>query len=78
MVLGCGWITPAYAGKSYICKCLKATDEDHPRLRGEKAFTKKPIEAVIGSPPLTRGKVCQFGGRFFLRGITPAYAGKRR
>ena len=29
-------ITPAYAGKSYICFFLFEYAEDHPRLRGEK------------------------------------------
>ena len=69
-------ITPAYAGKSYICKCLKATDEDHPRLRGEKIHASLDISNEAGSPPLTRGKAIM--ALYFSRisRITPAYAGK--
>ena len=70
-------ITPAYAGKSYICNCLKATDEDHPRLRGEKIHASLDISNEAGSPPLTRGKVNDIRYAFRQFGITPAYAGKR-
>ena len=51
---------------------------DHPRICGEKAFVQRSADYQEGSPPHMRGKA----GRGLLgsphRGITPAYAGKRR
>ena len=71
-------ITPAYAGKSLLCSSVFVFREDHPRLRGEKAFMGWYAACCWGSPPLTRGKVsasCYFSP---LLRITPAYAGKSR
>ena len=49
-------ITPAYAGKSALNWAQMSTDEDHPRLCGEKV-PKVPLTlANIGSPPPMRGK----------------------
>ena len=51
-----GGITPAYAGKS-VFRCSVATgDWDHPRVCGEKYFSKVIIDPVMGSPPRMRGK----------------------
>ena len=69
-------ITPAHAGKTNFRYPVTLRLGDHPRSRGENR--KKGIEmgGVIGSPPLTRGKLnnaayCVRGAR-----ITPAHAGK--
>ena len=51
-------ITPAYAGKSWGSTVRSATAPDHPRLRGEKKDGWHEREGFLGSPPLTRGKVC--------------------
>ena len=50
-------ITPAYAGKSAVCKTLILRIRDHPRLRGEKRAPLQAQHITAGSPPLTRGKV---------------------
>ena len=70
-------ITPAYAGKSDGVCAADHSNQDHPRLCGEKLnrFYRKQI--FHGSPPPMRGKeaTCSVAG--LLVGITPAYAGKR-
>ena len=69
-------ITPAYAGKSADRDEGRASVEDHPRLRGEKATAGWWLHYKMGSPPLTRGKgIYRRDERAALR-ITPAYAGK--
>ena len=71
------WITPAYAGKSGVCRFSVTTVWDHPRLCGEKLKPRRRIETNQGSPPPMRGKAefqLVFGDT--VR-ITPAYAGKR-
>ena len=49
---------------------------DHPRLRGEKSFKSESVLPVLGSPPLTRGKViypfCHVNGK----GSPPLTRGK--
>ena len=69
-------ITPAYAGKRSSSHGLKVCVKDHPRLRGEKENQYHPIEALQGSPPLTRGKDYLCCRRNRSTRITPAYAGK--
>ena len=64
------------AGKSFLCHDLRLTDRDHLRLHGEKIFVKRMHIPMLGSPPLTRGKVTQVQLASALSGITPAYAGK--
>ena len=51
-------ITPAYAGKSALNWAQMSTDEDHPRLCGEKLFQRHRIFQGTGSPPPMRGKAC--------------------
>ena len=59
--------------RSLPCSCW-----DFPRIRGEKLqLVSMPMRAV-GSPPHTRGKEKELQHIRFLKGITPAYAGKRR
>ena len=70
-------ITPAYAGKSRSASVASFALRDHPRVCGEK-----PIRAYVkiwneGSPPRMRGKVGHALASNSMRGITPAYAGKR-
>ena len=69
-------ITPACAGKSVCWRTGGISDEDHPRLRGEKNRLEGVVLLFQGSPPLARGKVQNtFNFSFNLR-ITPACAGK--
>ena len=70
-------ITPAYAGKSWFLCCLAIFEKDHPRLCGEKASLAESRARANGSPPPMRGKVKVLLVEFVVRGITPAYAGKR-
>ena len=51
-----GRITPAYAGKRASLLDKDHAGRDHPRLRGEKAFSSCPLAHSSGSPPLMRGK----------------------
>ena len=69
-------ITPAHAGKSSAGRRRGRADGDHPRSRGEKAVRPPPPLAIVGSPPLTRGKVR--GSYCYSPNdrITPAHAGK--
>ena len=50
--------------------------KDHPRLRGEKILKGGYNRPLIGSSPLTRGKVLQHSTQRVEPGIIPAYAGK--
>ena len=71
------WITPAYAGKSFIVRCSALEVKDHPRICGEK-FNALPAELKAkGSPPHMRGKVGLKETQSSASRITPAYAGKR-
>ena len=54
--LFCAGITPAYAGKRFSGNLFLFALQDHPRLRGEKRFFRRPEKIAKGSPPLTRGK----------------------
>ena len=73
-----GRITPAYAGKSKRIAPSSVLFGDHPRVCGEKHTTFFVRPRKWGSPPRMRGKAknATLGGG--KRGITPAYAGKRR
>ena len=71
-------ITPAYAGKRVFRLFDCCGHGDHPRVCGEKLGTFTRSDALPGSPPRMRGKVTCRSGLKCLRGITPAYAGKRR
>ena len=73
-----GGITPACAGKSIIEATSRALNEDHPRMCGEKSSTTKPASSRKGSPPRMRGKAQIRLLSIWQRGITPAYAGKRK
>ena len=70
-------ITPAYAGKSCEWAEFATTEEDHPRLCGEKCIFSFLYSSVIGSPPPMRGKDLFHDKFLHVFRITPAYAGKR-
>ena len=70
-------ITPAYAGKSFLCHADFTTQLDHPRLCGEKPHPKQRGAEHRGSPPPMRGKASTLKTSRRFPGITPAYAGKR-
>ena len=61
---GFGWlidhkdegITPAYAGKRSQMAAVLCISWDHPRLCGEKGFSRMTIRSILGSPPPMRGK----------------------
>ena len=72
-----GRITPAYAGKSVAITCRAWYPRDHPRVCGEKPLPVLLISGRGGSPPRMRGKGSDPGTLRTVRGITPAYAGKR-
>ena len=49
-------ITPAYAGKSALCRHDHSKNKDHPRLCGEKSTWTEQVPMADGSPPPMRGK----------------------
>ena len=71
------WITPAYAGKRAGPNNSLTGNQDHPRMCGEKWFTRCYRGVCWGSPPRMRGKgvVNVLVSEPFR--ITPACAGKR-
>ena len=71
-------ITPAYAGKSTRWAASRQPSGDHPRVCGEKRENGRFLGIPEGSPPRMRGKVLPPPLAALHRGITPAYAGKRR
>ena len=48
-------ITPACAGNTFEFIYKIMAIEDHPRLRGEYAYTEAKGVCGLGSPPLARG-----------------------
>ena len=69
-------ITPACAGKRSIFSTLAASNQDHPRVCGEKPWRVGHSERRPGSPPRVRGKVSFFMRLLTFTRITPACAGK--
>ena len=76
VVVACGGITPAYAGKSRKWTGTRLRTWDHPRLCGEKRLFSVLPAYHKGSPPPMRGKVRTGKLRHEQPRITPAYAGK--
>ena len=70
-------ITPAWAGKSRTGFYGITSNEDHPRMGGEKGFRTIIPFTTGGSPPHGRGKVSSVSMCTRSPGITPAWAGKR-
>ena len=71
-------ITPAYAGKRPGNVSGAHNVWDHPRVCGEKQVNTVDTYPPAGSPPRMRGKVREMKTGKTRRGITPAYAGKRK
>ena len=71
-------ITPAYAGKRFRWRATRQCEQDHPRVCGEKVLAAYHPAGIPGSPPHMRGKDHPPAYFSIFRGITPAYAGKRR
>ena len=69
-------ITPACAGKSDCFGFVDLTDEDHPRVCGEKEKSNTGGSWTEGSPPRVRGKGALATVYMMDSGITPACAGK--
>ena len=71
-----GGITPAGAGKTFVCGRQRHCKRDHPRRCGENMMLNTEIFMSAGSPPQVRGKhaIC-YQSRHAGR-ITPAGAGK--
>ena len=70
-------ITPAYAGKRQPLPGYSKQTRDHPRVCGEKYHSRVFQQFNKGSPPRMRGKEFANIGEQAVKGITPAYAGKR-
>ena len=70
-------ITPAYAGKRAFDAKRRNPTQDHPRVCGEKPVCPCICGMYWGSPPRMRGKDVLVCPDLIVRGITPAYAGKR-
>ena len=71
-------ITPACAGKRFLESVHNRQKEDHPRVCGEKCFSRLAPLPAEGSPPRVRGKNSLQHPAPLCFGITPACAGKRR
>ena len=72
-----GRITPAWAGKREWKQAHCCRGWDHPRVGGEKTPGRARTCSLRGSPPRGRGKAYFLLFRVRIRGITPAWAGKR-
>ena len=69
-------ITPADAGKTTAASARTLAAKDHPRGCGENGVFPIFAPHFIGSPPRMRGKLHFAHFYRFIRGITPADAGK--
>ncbi len=72
------WAHPRYAGKYSSPGISPQVCRDHPRVRGEKLALGCVQGFHTGSPPRTRGEAPSPIITSIHRGITPAYAGRRR
>ena len=68
-------ITPAHAGTTNIGVDNGVTIRDHPRSRGDYAWSAHCQFSLSGSPPLTRGLHARYTDRMPVIRITPAHAG---
>ena len=69
-------ITPAHAGKTFMCTYRGITTTDHPRTCGENRTKSRLSKSYSGSPPHMRGKLLCEVLSFHSHRITPAHAGK--
>ena len=70
-------ITPAWAGKRRLQRSEYLGGKDYPRVGGEEAMLRPLAFMIPGLPPRGRGRGLLPGKSNGLRGITPAWAGKR-
>ena len=73
----CGLI-PAHAGKTSRRSRLDPRRPAHPRSRGENFTPSGAVNRIVGSSPLTRGKLESSALRQGARGLIPAHAGKTK
>ena len=73
-----GRITPACAGRSHRMRSHRSAGPDHPRVCGEKFFSRPKLPTGEGSPPRVRGEVELPHDRVKQLRITPACAGRSR
>ena len=71
-------LIPAHAGKTVGLLIRQASEQAHPRSRGENQDENVINLSKQGSSPLTRGKPCLVRRRCQLRRLIPAHAGKTR
>ena len=69
-------LIPAHAGKTVRFRRLLARLRAHPRSRRENRLIHWPTRSLVGSSPLTRGKLHRFCSREFLERLIPTHAGK--
>ena len=69
-------LIPAHAGKTKMPCVLIFVGWAHPRSRGENWGGASVRLRVLGSSPLTRGKLDRLGDHGLDRGLIPAHAGK--
>ena len=71
-------LIPAHAGKTAAAHPDYALIRAHPRSRGENIAARSAAVSMVGSSPLTRGKLLCRDYRRVLHGLIPAHAGKTR
>ena len=72
----CNGLIPAHAGKTYPYARTQLRRRAHPRSRGENHLTMWIVAWLVGSSPLTRGKLLALINIDPARGLIPAHAGK--
>ena len=71
-------LIPAHAGKTERRSRGPRPPAAHPRSRGENDVGGDPAPRLLGSSPLTRGKLHAVSGELRRDGLIPAHAGKTR
>ena len=60
LLLRCKGLIPAHAGKTFRWQGCTSNPRAHPRSRGENALFSSVSQVIVGSSPLTRGKLVPF------------------
>ena len=76
LVLSCGGLIPAHAGKTFVLPRRGLRRRAHPRSRGENGLRRRAAALRVGSSPLTRGKRSAFPTCSYSLRLIPAHAGK--
>ena len=71
-------LIPAHAGKTSRGRSDARDHGAHPRSRGENGTANRVAALILGSSPLTRGKLDRVGAQVYNDGLIPAHAGKTR